>query len=264
MKTFIIAEAGINHNGNMNDAFKLCRIAKTAGCNAIKFQTYISEKVQSTNDARRYQLIKKCELSFSQFTDIKSYCDTIGIEFMSTGFDIESITFLNGIVKRFKISSGCNTNTEILELISDYEKPVIMSCGMSTKEEIKKAYEILNKNIYKDYISLLYCRSIYPVEMKDINLLNMLGLKKICDNVGYSDHSTDVFIPSIAVAMGAKIIEKHFTIDKNAVGPDHALSLNEAELRKMVELIRNAELVLTDSEDEIHGEEIKIRELWNK
>lgn len=257
---FIIAEAGVNHNGNIDIAKKMIDQAKKANVDAIKFQTFKSEKVISkfaqkaeyqmnntNNNESQLDMVKKLELSFDDFVELKRYCDNIGIIFMSTPFDFESIDFLASIdMKIYKIPSGEITNLPYLRKIAKLQKEVIMSTGMSTICEVSNAIKIL-KNYGTDIITLLHCTTEYPAPFNDVNLNAMLTLKKEFNvEVGYSDHTKGIEIPIAAVAMGARVIEKHFTLDKNMDGPDHKASLEPYELKNMVDAIRNIEIALGD------------------
>ena len=259
-KILVIAEAGVNHNGSLERAKKLVDIASYAGANIIKFQTFKTEEIVNTNSPlanyqkkttknknSQFELIKKLELSYSDFITLKKYCDKKNIEFLSTAFDIDSQKFLNTLkLKRIKIPSGEITNLPLLEFIAKLSKPIILSTGLSTITEIRKALNVLFKNNYhKKHTTVLHCNTEYPTPLKDVNLLAML---KINDEFklkfGYSDHTDGIEVAPLAVAMGATIIEKHFTINKKLNGPDHKSSLNPNELRKMISKIRNTELIM--------------------
>ena len=266
---FIIAEAGVNHNGDIRLAKKLIDAAAESKADAVKFQTFIGEKIISrgtdkanyqkkTTDASESQLdmIKKLELSFDDFRELKSYCERKGILFLSTPFDIDSARFLNEIgMEIFKIPSGEITNYPLLKIIGQFQKKVIMSTGMSESAEIERAMDVLKECGTED-ISLLHCNTQYPTPMEDVNLRAMLQLKnKFHVPVGYSDHTLGIEVPAAAAALGAAIIEKHFTLDKNMEGPDHKASLEPEELAKMVESIRNVETALGDGEKKVTDSE---------
>lgn len=257
-KTFIIAEAGVNHNGNLDYAKKLIDVAAESGADAVKFQTFISEKcISKWADKASYQksttgetegqlaMVKKLELSFAEFVELKEYCKAKNIIFMSTPFDIESADFLNEIkVEIFKIPSGEITNYPLIKKIGQFKKSVIMSTGMCNLEEIREAIEILREQGTKN-ISLLHCNTQYPTPIEDVNLKAMLRMRDEFNlPIGYSDHSKGIEVPIAAVALGAAIIEKHFTLSKEMEGPDHRASLEPDELKKMVESIRNIEKAL--------------------
>ena len=257
-RIFIIAEAGVNHNGDFETAKKLADAAKYAGADAVKFQTFITENIV-TADAKKalyqientsgsdsqFDMIKKLELSFREFRELKAYCDSISIQFLSTPFDLESLHFLDEMdLSVWKIPSGEITNVPYLIAIAHTSKPVIMSTGMSTVEEIDFAVNLLKTN-GSGKISLLHCNTEYPTPFEDVNLKAMKTLTdKFGCAVGYSDHSLGIEVPIAAAAMGAAIIEKHFTLDKNMEGPDHKASMEPQELKVMVTAIRNVELAL--------------------
>ena len=255
---FIIAEAGVNHNGDINIAKKLVDEAVFAGVDAIKFQTFKTEKlVTGYADMAEYQrdnlgkvdsqfnMLKKLELSYEEFIELQAYCKDKEIMFLSTPFDFESADFLESIgMKAFKISSGDLTNIPFLEHIAKFNKPIILSSGMATLSEIEEAinaiYSLGNKEV-----AVLHCTSNYPAKLQSVNLNAMNTIKNAFKIVsGYSDHTEGITIPIAAVAMGGDIIEKHFTLDKNMEGPDHKASLNPLELKDMIVAIRAVEMAL--------------------
>ena len=253
--TYIIAEAGVNHNGSLRLAKKLVDKAVWAGADCIKFQTFNSEKLVSKNAPKAdYQkkttgntenqldMLKKLELTPKQFISLKDYSQKKGIAFLSTPFDLESINFLASIgIKTWKIPSGEITNYPYLRTIGKRKENVIMSTGMSTIAEVRNAIAVLKKFGTKK-ITLLHCTTEYPAPYNSVNLQAMHTLKKEFDyDVGYSDHTNGIEIPVAAVAMGATIIEKHFTLNHNMEGPDHKASLEPEELRNMIRAIRNVE-----------------------
>ncbi|MCT4619054.1 MAG: N-acetylneuraminate synthase [Marinisporobacter sp.] len=257
-KVLIIAEAGVNHNGDLALAYKLIDKAIEAGVDAIKFQTFKSEKVISKfaekadyqkentkSSESQLEMVKKLEISYTDFENLKKYCDEKGIMFLSTPFDLESINFLNKMrLSILKVPSGEITNLPYLREVGKLKKKVILSTGMATLGEIENALEILRNNGTTDII-VLHCNTEYPTPMEDVNLKAMSTIKEAFKvEVGYSDHTTGIEIPIAAVAMGAKVIEKHFTLDKNMDGPDHKASLNPEELKEMVKAIRNIERAL--------------------
>ena len=260
-RTFIIAEAGVNHNGSLELAKKLVDKAVLAGVDCVKFQTFKAEnlvnkeakkadyQVNNTgNNDSQLNMLKKLELSFDDFIELKEYCDKKGIMFLSTPFDLESIDFLASLgMPVFKIPSGEITNLPYLRKINGYKKEVILSTGMATIEEIQGAL-----NILKDCkVRLLHCTTEYPCPYENVNMNAMLTLKKEFGlDVGYSDHTQGIEVPIMAVSMGAKIIEKHFTLDKNMEGPDHKASLEPDELKAMVDAIRNVEKSFGDGKKE--------------
>ncbi len=256
--TYIIAEAGVNHNGDIELAKKMIIEAKKAGANAVKFQTFIAENLVSkeapkagyqnkttSKNETQYQMLKKLELSFEQFKELDYFAGKTGIDFLSTPFDEESITFLSSLNMPFwKIPSGEITNKPYLLKIENTKLPIILSTGMSTMEEITEALELF-RNYPREDITLLHCNTEYPTPYKDVNLKAIQVLKDIYGvKVGYSDHTPGIEVPIAAVAMGACVIEKHFTLDKSMPGPDHKASLEPEELTKMVRSIRNIEMAL--------------------
>lgn len=257
MSVYIIAEAGVNHNGSFELACKLVDAAKAAGADCIKFQTFKSENLVShsaqkaeyqkdtTGDGSQVDMLKKLELSYDEFLKLKDYCDQAGICFLSTPFDFESIDFLNSIEMPFwKIPSGEITNYPYLVALAKTGKPVVMSTGMCEMKEIEEAIKVLRDNGTKD-IKLLHCNTEYPTPFEDVNLNAMETIRKAFGlEVGYSDHTKGIEVPIAAVAMGATVIEKHFTLDRNMEGPDHKASLEPDELAKMVQSIRNIEKAL--------------------
>jgi N,N'-diacetyllegionaminate synthase len=254
-KVFIIAEAGVNHNGDIGMAKKLIAAAKEAGADAVKFQTFKSDKAISkfagkaeyqkdTTGGNETQLdmVRKLELPYDDFIELKKYCDESGIIFMSTPFDSDSINFLDRLnLSIFKIPSGEITNLPYLIQVGRLKKKVILSTGMSTLSEINDAIKVLKDNGTYD-ITVLHCNTEYPTPYKDVNLKAMLTIKKVFDlEVGYSDHTLGIEVPIAAAAMGAAVIEKHFTLDNNMEGPDHKASLEPDQLKHMVTAIRNIE-----------------------
>ena len=240
--TLIIAEAGVNHNGDIELAKDLVYAAKESGADIVKFQTFKTElcltkstpivpyqKNTKRNFLTQYDLIKNLELTYDQFKIIKELADNIGIEFLSTGFDNLSLKFLDELgIKRFKIPSGELTNLPYLRDICKFQKPILLSTGMSNLIEIEKSLNIfLNSGINKNDITILHCTTQYPTPIQDVNLDSMLTIaKKFKTNIGYSDHTEGIDVAVLAVAMGANVIEKHLTLDKNFDGPDHKASIN--------------------------------------
>ncbi len=259
-KVFIIAEAGVNHNGSVEIAKRMIDVAVNAGADAVKFQTFKTEKhvskfalkaeyqKESTNpDETQLEMIKKLELSFDDYKDLKRYCEEKGIIFLSSPYDLESIDFLNEIgLEIFKIPSGEITNLPYLRKIGSLKKKVIMSTGMSDLKEIEDALNILvDTGTRKENITVLQCNTEYPTPFEDVNLLAMLTIKNAFNvNVGYSDHTLGIEVPIAAVALGATVIEKHFTLDRNMEGPDHRASIEPEELKAMIKAIRNIEKAL--------------------
>ncbi|MBF8984169.1 N-acetylneuraminate synthase [Lutibacter sp. B2] len=275
---FIIAEAGVNHNGNINLAYQLIDKAIEAGADAIKFQTFKSnkviskfaekaeyQKVNTRNVESQLEMVRKLELPFEDFENLKKYCNRKNIIFLSTPFDIDSIKFLNKIgLEVFKIPSGEITNLPYLNEIGKLKKKVILSTGMSTLGEIEVALNILRENGTKE-ITILHCNTEYPTPMQDVNLRAMQTIKEAFKvEVGYSDHTLGIEVPIAAVAMGASIIEKHFTLDKEMEGPDHSASLELHELKEMVKAIRNIEKALGNGIKKPSESELKNIEIARK
>ena len=261
-KTLIIAEAGVNHNGKLSIAKDLIDIAASCGADYIKFQTFKADdlltknakkasyqKKTTSNQETQYQLLKRLELSEEMHIDLISHCKKRKINFLSTGFDIDSIKMLMKFGQDFiKVPSGEINNLPYLKFIGSLKKPVILSSGMSHMQEIEDALEILEKaGCNKNKIIVLHCNTEYPTPKRDVNLKAMLSIKeKFGVKVGYSDHTSGIEIPIAAVALGATIIEKHFTIDRTFEGPDHKASLEPHELLEMIKSIRNIENALGD------------------
>ena len=259
-KVFIIAEAGVNHNGSMELAKQLIDKAVEAKVDAVKFQTFIAENViskyaqkaeyqkESTGgDESQLEMVKKLQLGFEDFVVLKKYCESKGILFLSTPFDLVSVDFLKTLnMGLWKIPSGEITNLPYLTKIGAYKEKVIISTGMSTLGDIENALGILvNAGTYKKNITVLHCNTEYPTPMSDVNLNAMNTIKNAFSiEVGYSDHTLGIEIPVAAVALGATVIEKHFTLDKSLPGPDHQASLSPEELKAMVIAIRNTEASL--------------------
>ena len=260
--TIIIAEAGVNHNGSIELAKKLIDVAAEAGADFVKFQTFKAETlVTQTADKAEYQkeitdtdesqfeMIKKLELDRKTHEELIEYCKQKDIQFLSTPFDHDSIDLLDELnIPLFKIPSGEITNLPYLRHIGKMGKPIIMSTGMSTLDEVHNALNILiESGAEKEQITILHCNTEYPTPMKDVNLKAMLTIKdELGVNIGYSDHTLGIEVAISAVAMGATVIEKHFTLDRNMSGPDHAASLEPEELKAMVTAIRNIEKAMGD------------------
>ncbi|MHA8057409.1 N-acetylneuraminate synthase [Aquirufa nivalisilvae] len=257
-KTIIIAEAGVNHNGDIKLAKKLIDVASEAGVDYVKFQSFKADKLVSPEakkakyqivnfeeeDDSQFKMLKKLELSHEQHVELIDYCKLKKINFFSTAFDVEGVHYLNDLgLPLFKIPSGEITNYPYLKAIAKYKKPVILSTGMSLIDDISNALNVLLSNgLEKEKISILHCNTEYPTPFEDVNLLAMHQIQKIFGTAfGYSDHTLGIEIPISAVALGASIIEKHFTLNRNLPGPDHAASLEPDELKKMVKAIRNVE-----------------------
>ena len=262
MKVLIIAEAGVNHNGSLKTAKQLVVAASEAGADIVKFQTFSADRLvtksankaeyqNQTTDASESQhaMIQKLELSLEMHKDLILFCKQCNIEFFSTGFDIQSIDLLDDLgLEQFKIPSGEITNLPYLRHIGQYGKPVILSSGMATLGEIEAALDVLETSgTQRKYITVLHCNTEYPTPMEDVNLKAMLAIRDAFGvKVGYSDHTLGTEVSVAAVALGATVIEKHFTLDRTLPGPDHKASLEPYELRAMVMAIRNIEKALGD------------------
>lgn len=257
-KVFIIAEAGVNHNGDISLAKQLVDVAVSAGADAVKFQTFKAEKLvcknaekaayqkETTNQAEsQLEMLKKLELSEEMHDQLIDYCKKKGILFLSTPFDVDSVDYLIELgIEIIKIPSGEITNYPYLRKIAQTGKKVILSTGMSSLKEVREAVEVLKEYGNKD-IAVLHCNTEYPTPFTDVNLKAMLTMRdELGVKVGYSDHTMGIEIPIAAVAMGAQIIEKHFTLDKTMDGPDHKASLEPHELKAMINAIRNVENAL--------------------
>ncbi len=260
--TLIIAEVGVNHNGDLVKAKQLIDEAANAGANSVKFQTFnarrlVTETVpkaeyqnlNTNKNLSQYEMLKQLEMSPMMHEELKAYCSDKGIEFLSSGFDIQSIDYLVSLgVNRFKIPSGEITNLPYLRHIGSFSKPVILSTGMATFEEIESALDVLEKaGTARKKITVLQCNTEYPTPMQDVNLLAMCSIRdSFRINVGCSDHTLGIEVPIAAVALGAKVIEKHLTLSRNQPGPDHKASLEPHEFKSMVTSIRNIEQALGD------------------
>jgi len=277
-RVFIIAEAGVNHNGDINLAYKLADVAKEAGADAVKFQTFKAENVVSKladkaeyqkkttgSDKSQLEMIKKLELSFDDFIKLKKYCDKKEIMFLSTPFDHHSIDFLYDLVNIYKIPSGEIINGPYLKHIAAKNKPIIMSTGMANLGEVEEAINTIRSVNSEAQISLLHCTTNYPTPYEEVNLKAMQTLAAAFRlPVAYSDHTLGIEVPVAAVAMGAKIIEKHFTLDKKLPGPDHKASLEPDELKEMVKAIRNIEKALGDGIKRPNKSEVEIMKVVRK
>lgn len=278
MSIRIIAEAGVNHNGSMELARKMVGKAKDAGADYIKFQTFQPEKLVSKYaDKAEYQkkttgsgesqleMLQKLALTQEDFRELKDYCEQVGIGFLSTPFDLDSIDFLEGLDMDFwKIPSGEITNLPYLIRIAKTARPIVMSTGMCRMEEIQDALTWLKKSGAGE-ITLLHCNTQYPTPMEDVNLNAMLTLRRQFHlPVGYSDHTQGIEVPIAAAALGAAVIEKHFTLDQTMEGPDHMASLAPEELTAMVRAIRNIEKALGDGEKGVTSSEMANRNVARK
>lgn len=276
-KTLIIAEAGVNHNGDINLAKRLVDVAKKAGADIVKFQTAELDSLVSGSakmadyqkrnlgqEESQKEMLSKLLLSYHEFLELEKYCRQVGIQFLSTPFDMKSIEFLDPLVGIWKIPSGEITNLPYLEKIARMSKPIILSTGMSDMEEVRSALKILRNNGAKD-ITLLHCTTEYPAPYGEVNLKAMQTLKEAfgCP-IGYSDHTQGIEISVAAAAMGATVIEKHFTLDREMQGPDHKASLEPGELSSLVKAIRNVEMAIGDAKKEPTLSEMKNRTVARK
>lgn len=277
-KVFVVAEAGVNHNGNIEIARKLVDVAVMAGADAVKFQTFKAEnlvcrnahkadyQMKTTNQKEsQFDMLKKLELTPEMHEQLINYCRQKGIMFLSTPFDIDSLYYLMELgIDIIKLPSGEITNYPLLREVGKTGKRVILSTGMSTLAEIKETIKVLRDNGNKE-ITVLHCNTEYPTPYRDVNLLAMMTLKhELGVSVGYSDHTQGIEVPIAATALGAEIIEKHFTLDKSMEGPDHKASLEPNELQAMVSAIRNIELALGSSKKEPSESEKKNIEIARK
>ena len=262
MSILIIAEAGVNHNGDLALAKRLIDVAADAGADLVKFQTFSADHL-ATRQAKKadyqcvttgsaetqHQMLSRLELSANMHHELIAYCATRKIGFFSTGFDIESVDFLISLgINHFKIPSGEITNLPYLHHIGQFSKPVIISTGMATMGDIEAAIDVLEQaGTVRSLITALHCTTEYPTPMAEVNLRAMQSMQAAFGvAVGYSDHTAGIEVAIAAVALGATVIEKHFTLDKNLPGPDHKASLEPDELKAMVSAIRNIEIALGD------------------
>jgi len=270
---FIIAEAGVNHNGSVKSTKKLIDVAKDAEADAVKFQTFKAENVviknaekaeyqKTAKEESQYEMIKKLELTNEDFKELSDYTQKKGILFLSSPFDKESVDLLYELdVPAFKVGSGEITNFPLLKHIAKKEKPIILSTGMATLGEVEEALNVTRNGGVEDVI-LLHCVSNYPARIEDVNLRAMETLKHAFKlPVGFSDHSLGITVPIAAVALGACVIEKHFTLDRNLPGPDHKASLEPDELKEMVKAIRDVEKALGNGIKKPTKEEDKIKKI---
>ena len=283
MNCFIIAEAGVNHNGSLETALRLVDTAAAAGADAVKFQTFSASRtvvagghkadyqMQATGEGDQLAMLRALELPRDWHEQLIAQCRELGIEFMSTGFDAASVDFLVGLgVRRLKSPSGELTNPHYLGHLAEKNLPIILSTGMGTLEEVVEAVEVIRDKREQlglcgplaESLTLLHCTSNYPTELKDVNLRAMetmaaeFGLP-----VGYSDHTAGILIPPLAVALGAAVIEKHFTLSRDMPGPDHKASLEPDELCRMIEAVRQAEKSLGDGVKAPMASELPVREV---
>ncbi len=262
MKTFIIAEAGVNHNGDMQTAMRLVDAAADSGADAVKFQTFKAEDLASSYapkaayqtaataaDERQYEMLRRLELGAGAFRELAGYSRERGIVFLSAAFDLDSIDLLNELgLEIFKIPSGEITNLPYLRKMGSSGKKIIMSTGMADLGEIEDALDVLTgAGTPRNDITVLHCNTEYPTPFEDVNLSAMQAIREAFKvKVGYSDHTAGIEVAVAAVALGASVIEKHFTLDKDMPGPDHRASLEPHELKAMVRAVRNIEKALGD------------------
>ena len=278
MKTLIIAEAGVNHNGNFELAKQLVDKAVEGGADIVKFQTCKAENVISRYaDKAEYQkvttgeadsqleMVRKLMLTYEEYGKLKEYCDEKGIEFLSTAFDLPSVDYLHSIgMRRWKIPSGEITNLPLLIKIAKLGEPIIMSTGMSELSEVADAIKVLKENGAGE-ITILHCTTEYPAPYEDVNLKAIDTMKEAFGlPVGYSDHTKGLEIPVAAVARGACVIEKHFTLDRNMEGPDHKASIEPDELKQMVDMIRHVEVAIGDGTKKVSPSELKNQDIARK
>lgn len=283
MKTFIIAEAGVNHNGDIALALELVDIAADAGADAIKFQTFSADRLvregapkaeyqrTQTGDGDQHQMLKALELPAGSYDALVQRCAAHGIEFMSTPFDEEAASFLVNLgMRRIKVPSGEITNMPFLKVLAGYGVPLILSTGMANLQEVSNAVAAVRETrarfghsgTLSDYLTVLHCTSNYPAAASDVNLRAIATMRQTLDlPIGYSDHTDGIAISIAAVALGATVIEKHFTISRDMKGPDHKASLEPAELRAMVQSIRLVEQAQGDGVKIPAQSELAVRDL---
>jgi N,N'-diacetyllegionaminate synthase len=281
--TFFIAEAGVNHNGDDELALRLVEVAAECGADAVKFQTFRADKLvrpgaekaeyqkRETGEGDQYTMLKQLEMSEALHHKLIKRCEDIGIEFMSTPFDTEAADFLLSLgMRHIKVPSGEITNHPFIEFLSAKNKPIILSTGMATMEEIAEAVEVVRQTrercgfpeTLSDKLTILHCTSNYPANMSDVHLRAMVTIQKATGlPVGYSDHTAGIAVATAAVALGAKVIEKHFTLDRNLPGPDHKASLEPKELSLMIQHIREVEQALGREEKMPTESELPVRAL---
>lgn len=281
-RCFVIAEIGVNHNGDMDIARRLIDVAADAGADAAKFQTFRADDLivegtqavayQRKNDADldQYKLLKALELSFEDHEELVAHCEARGIEFMSTGFDKTSLRLLLDLgIKRIKIASGEITNTPLVEYSAEACLPIILSTGMATLQEVAESVRTIravwDRLGHVGDLVVLHCTSAYPTPLEEVNLAAMGTMaRELGEAVGYSDHTTGILVAPMAVAAGAQLIEKHITLDRTMKGPDHAASLEPGELKAMVSDIRRAELIRGNGVKAPRAVEMEARSLVRK
>ncbi len=274
-KPYLIAEIGVNHNGSVELAKKLIKHAKLSNFNAVKFQTYLLDKLLlkntplvkyqkgNKNIKNMYELLKKYQISFDQFKELKNYSNKLKIDFLSTPFDIESALFLNKLkVPIFKISSTDNDNFLLLNVIKKFKKPILLSLGMIDEKDLIRTIDFLKSN--KNMLCLMHCISNYPTELKETQFGYFEKLKKFGYPIGWSDHTKGNIASSAAVALGAIVIEKHITLDNNMAGPDHKASMNIKNLKKFTEDIHDVFTSIQIKNRVIHTKENLVKKLAKK
>jgi N-acetylneuraminate synthase len=277
-KTIVIAEAGVNHNGNIQLAKQLIDVAKDCGADYVKFQIWVTDEIlapdapkaqyQKDNDGddSQYEMAKRLELTFDQYVELKKHCDNVGIKFLATPDDFTSLDFITDTLglDLIKIGSGEITNIPFLKRIGSKKRNVILSTGMASLGEVEKAYNSLVSSGALS-VALLHCTSSYPAPFNTLNLRAIRTLRKAFQTtVGYSDHTIGSEASVAAVALGAEIIEKHFTIDKNLPGPDHIASMEPMELKEMINQIRNIEQALGSGVKQIQSIEVETKKVVTK
>lgn len=273
--SFIIAEIGVNHNGDVNLAKKMIKSASECGVDAVKFQTFKSEDLVTenaktanyqqinVNENSQLKMLKKLELTYADFTELKDYASKCNVLFISSPFDIESVDLLESLnVPFYKLGSGELNNFELIDYIQKTDKPMILSTGMATLNEIKETYDFIEK---KENLIILHCITGYPSSFEEANLNFIKTLQEELDvPIGFSDHSIGIELPIAAVALGACVVEKHFTLDKTFNGPDHKASLNPVEFKAMVDAIRNVEVAMGDGVRKFSENELEIKNIARK
>lgn len=273
--TFIIAEIGVNHNGSVELARKMIKSASECGVDAVKFQTFVSEDLVSenaktaeyqeknTNENSQLEMLKKLELSYDDFYELKSYAEECGVVFLSSPFDFKSVDLLEKLgVSLYKLGSGELNNFELIDYVLNTDKPLILSTGMATLEEIKETYDFIEN---KEKLCILHCITGYPTSFEEANLNFIKTLQYELDvPIGFSDHSPGIELPIAAVALGACVVEKHFTLDKTLEGPDHKASLNPEEFKAMVSAIRHVEVAMGDGVRKFSDNENEIKKVARK
>ena len=273
--TFIIAEIGVNHNGSIELAKNMIKSASRCGVDAVKFQTFRSEDLvtenaktaeyqqKNANENSQFEMLKKLELTFEDFKELKDYASKCNVMFISSPFDINSVDLLENLnVSLYKLGSGELNNFELIDYVQKTNKPMILSTGMATLEEIKETYDFIEN---KENLIILHCITGYPTSFEEANLNFIKTLQSEFDvPIGFSDHSPGIELPIAAVALGACVVEKHFTLDKTLEGPDHKASLNPVEFKTMVDAIRNVEVAMGDGVRKFSENELEIKKIARK